>query len=234
MANNSDFSPVKAEAASSSDFCNTITPINKTEISKQETEETSESAVSSKTEEASESAVDSESETVSDSSSAESEVNNDAEASTEIDPEYSEFASAMESRSTSMYNSTVATFGEEDASLLKTMLLGDRSELDTNTKIMFQRCGIAHILAISGLHVALIARVFETFIALLGVRKRPASIIVIIFVVAYGIMTGMSAEKGEARSFFSIVMPSSPGSIISSIISCGGSFLEGCRICQPV
>ena len=117
-------------------------------------------------------------------------------------------------------------FGEEDASLLKTMLLGDRSELDTNTKIMFQRCGIAHILAISGLHVALIARVFETFIALLGVRKRPASIIVIIFVVAYGIMTGMSAATLRAVLMLSISrlafvfgrMPDLPTSMMEALL----------------
>lgn len=117
-------------------------------------------------------------------------------------------------------------FGEEDASLLKTMLLGDRSELDTNTKIMFQRCGIAHILAISGLHVALIARVFENFIALLGVRKRPASIIVIIFVVAYGIMTGMSAATLRAVLMLSISrlafvfgrMPDLPTSMMEALL----------------
>ena len=90
------------------------------------------------------------------------------------------------------------SFEEEDASLLKTMLLGDRSELDTETKLLFQRCGVAHILAISGLHVALIANVFEWFIAFLGVRKKEASIIVIIFLVAYGILTGMSAATLRA------------------------------------
>lgn len=43
-----------------------------------------------------------------------------------------------------------AVFAEEDASVVRAMLLGDKAGLDKDTKKLFQQNGIAHILAISG------------------------------------------------------------------------------------
>ena len=41
-------------------------------------------------------------------------------------------------------------FSETDASLACAMVLGERSNLDTDTKLLYQRNGIAHLIAISG------------------------------------------------------------------------------------
>ena len=78
------------------------------------------------------------------------------------------------------------TFNEETAALLKTMMLGDKSELSSDTKLLFQRSGIAHILAISGLHVALIAGMLEGLLAFLRVKKKDAVLVVIILVYRNG------------------------------------------------
>ncbi|MBR1772280.1 MAG: ComEC/Rec2 family competence protein [Eubacterium sp.] len=90
------------------------------------------------------------------------------------------------------------TFNEETAALLKTMMLGDKSELSSDTKLLFQRSGIAHILAISGLHVALIAGMLEGLLAFLRVKKKDAVLVVIILVFLYGVMTGMSEATERA------------------------------------
>lgn len=90
------------------------------------------------------------------------------------------------------------TFNEETAALLKTMMLGDKSELSSDTKLLFQRSGIAHILAISGLHVALIAGMLEAMLAFIRIKKKDAVIIVIILVFLYGVMTGMSEATQRA------------------------------------
>lgn len=90
------------------------------------------------------------------------------------------------------------TFNEETAALLKTMMLGDKSELSLDTKLLFQRSGIAHILAISGLHVALIAGMLEGLLAFLRVKKKDAVLVVIILVFLYGVMTGMSEATERA------------------------------------
>jgi len=72
------------------------------------------------------------------------------------------------------------------------MLLGDKSDLSSETKILYQRSGIIHILAISGLHIGLLAGIIEWLLERLRVRKSIAVIIVILLAVVYGIMTGFS------------------------------------------
>jgi ComEC/Rec2-related protein len=54
--------------------------------------------------------------------------------------------------------------------LLSSMLLGDRTEVDSNTKRLFQRTGTAHLLAISGLHVSLVAGLIFLLLRLSMVR----------------------------------------------------------------
>lgn len=79
-----------------------------------------------------------------------------------------------------------------DAAVLKTMILGDKSDLSNETKILYQRSGIIHILAISGLHVGLLASILEWLLIRLKVRKNKAVVIIMIVAVLYGIMTGFS------------------------------------------
>ena len=89
-------------------------------------------------------------------------------------------------------------FGTEDGAILKTMILGDRSDISSDTKLLFQRSGIAHILAISGLHVGLIAGIFSWLLALLRIRKKKACVIVCIFIIVYGLFTGFSPATTRA------------------------------------
>ena len=79
-----------------------------------------------------------------------------------------------------------------DEAVLKTMILGDKSDLSNETKILYQRSGIIHILAISGLHVGLLASILEWLLIRLKVRKNKAVVIIMIVAVLYGIMTGFS------------------------------------------
>ena len=46
-------------------------------------------------------------------------------------------------------------FDEQDAGILAAMLLGDKSRLDEEIRDWYQVGGIAHVLAISGLHISL-------------------------------------------------------------------------------
>lgn len=49
---------------------------------------------------------------------------------------------------------------EENAGILSAMVLGEKSALDGDIRMLFQRNGIAHILAISGLHISLLGMGF--------------------------------------------------------------------------
>ena len=83
-------------------------------------------------------------------------------------------------------------FDEEEAGILKTMLLGDKSGLSSEVRVLYQRSGIVHILAISGLHIMLLAGVLEWLLQMLRVRKNISVCITILFSVMYGVLTGMS------------------------------------------
>ncbi|WP_066964248.1 DNA internalization-related competence protein ComEC/Rec2 [Microbulbifer sp. Q7] len=50
--------------------------------------------------------------------------------------------------------------GYTEAPLIRALLLGDRSDIDTRTQALLQRTGTAHLLAISGLHVGMVAGAF--------------------------------------------------------------------------
>ncbi len=45
---------------------------------------------------------------------------------------------------------------QEDASVMKALLLGEKGWLDQETKDLYRRSGIIHILAVSGLHISLV------------------------------------------------------------------------------
>lgn len=48
------------------------------------------------------------------------------------------------------------TYSEKNVGVMDSIILGDKTELDRNVKYEYQRNGIAHMLAISGLHISLI------------------------------------------------------------------------------
>lgn len=83
-------------------------------------------------------------------------------------------------------------FRTDRASFLSAMLLGDKSGLDRNQKLMYQKNGLAHILAISGMHVSIIALAFEKLLEMLGIGRKYRCAIVMILIILYGLMTGFA------------------------------------------
>ena len=81
---------------------------------------------------------------------------------------------------------------EKEAGVLSAMLLGERAGLDQELKELYRRNGIAHILAISGLHVSLLGAALTGFLLLIGFSRRRAAGVSIVFLFLYGLMTGFS------------------------------------------
>ena len=89
-------------------------------------------------------------------------------------------------------------FDEKNGSLASAMVLGNKESLDADVKQLYQRNGIAHLLAISGLHIAMIGGSLYRLL-----RKRLGSYpiaagIGILFIVLYGVMTGLSGATHRA------------------------------------
>ena len=85
------------------------------------------------------------------------------------------------------------------------MLLGERAGVDKELKSLYQRNGIAHILAISGLHVSLLGSAFLFILLFLHVPRGKASILTILFLLFYGALTGFSPATLRAILMLSSV-----------------------------
>ncbi len=81
---------------------------------------------------------------------------------------------------------------------LTALIIGDRSDLDGNTKLNFLRTGISHILALSGMHIALLSISLNKLLSLLKINKKARVIIVSLFAVFYMGLTGFSTSVSRA------------------------------------
>lgn len=90
-------------------------------------------------------------------------------------------------------------FSPEDSGFLAATLLGDRSLLDRNLYALYQRNGIAHLLAISGLHVSMLGLfLYYLLRKILGMPFPVCGGIAGAFLVFYGIFTGASVSVTRA------------------------------------
>lgn len=95
---------------------------------------------------------------------------------------------------------------QEEASIIKTMLLGQKKEIDEELKDLYMRNGIAHILSISGLHISLIGLGFFKLLKKLGVNHKVGALISSVIILLYGIMSGFSVSSVRAIIMFIISM----------------------------
>jgi ComEC/Rec2-related protein len=82
---------------------------------------------------------------------------------------------------------------EASRSLVKAMILGDRSDLSTDTMTSFSRAGIIHVLSVSGLHVGIIYFIIAWLLkkpGLLGARIRSFLCLSVVWL--YAGITGFS------------------------------------------
>lgn len=86
---------------------------------------------------------------------------------------------------------------KDKAGLMSSIVLGDKYELDIKTKEEYQKNGIAHLLAISGLHISLVGMaVYKLIRKYIGIMK--ASVISIAVIIMYLIMTGETVSAKRA------------------------------------
>lgn len=95
---------------------------------------------------------------------------------------------------------------EKDAAILKAMLLGNKTQLDAESKLLYQKSGISHIFAISGLHISLIGMGLYYLLRKIRLPAVAASLCSILLMIAYGDMVGMSSSAFRAIVMFSMKM----------------------------
>lgn len=95
---------------------------------------------------------------------------------------------------------------EEEASVMKAMLLGEKGSLDRELKGLYQRSGIAHVLAISGLHISLLGTGIYRMLKKCRLPAAAAVVTSMVIMVSYGVMTGFAVSSLRAVIMFSLQM----------------------------
>jgi len=92
--------------------------------------------------------------------------------------------------------------------VLKALIIGDRTQITPELRQAFNRAGVGHLLAISGLHIGIVATVAFVLFQALMVRIKPllwraatrktAAIVSLLPVFAYGFIAGFSPSTQRA------------------------------------
>lgn len=98
------------------------------------------------------------------------------------------------------------TMSEKDAAIMKAMILGNKTELDKESKQLYQRSGISHILAISGLHISLIGMGLYKLLKKMRVPVVLSTLLAVAVMIMYGDMVGSSASAFRAIFMFALKM----------------------------
>ena len=97
-----------------------------------------------------------------------------------------------------MLKSYEAILSEEDYGLVVAMLLGETAYMDEELQSLYQKNGISHLLAISGLHITLLGMGFYHMLRKLRVGTVVATLSSIGFLLYYGLFTGFSVSTNRA------------------------------------
>lgn len=89
-----------------------------------------------------------------------------------------------------------------DLGVFLSAILGDKSQLDGDVKELYQKNGIAHLLAISGLHISLIGMGMYKGFRKVGLGYGGAGLGSAVLMICYGILTGNSASVFRSVCMF--------------------------------
>ncbi len=98
----------------------------------------------------------------------------------------------------------VRHLGESKGNIMSAVMLGDKSELDAEVKVLYQKSGIGHILAISGLHMSFIGLSFYQLLRRCGCPFWLAGGLGILFLSGYTLMIGAGVSSIRAFLMFAI------------------------------
>jgi len=95
---------------------------------------------------------------------------------------------------------------EPSSSLAKAMFLASRREIPDYLRDVFARVGLSHMIAISGLHMAIIVWLMQSFLVSLGLSRKTALIFLIIFLLVYLYLIGFPSSAVRASLMVIILM----------------------------
>ena len=88
--------------------------------------------------------------------------------------------------------------GKDAGALFTALFTGERDYLSENLRLNFTRTGINHVLALSGMHLAILALIVSRLLSLLKLGKKPRLLVTALLVIFYMAMTGFSSSVTRA------------------------------------
>ena len=82
----------------------------------------------------------------------------------------------------------------QDAGIYRALLTGDKSAMDEDVRSLYQENGIAHILAVSGLHLSILGLGVYELLRRFGRSKAASGNVAALLIISYGILTGSSGS----------------------------------------
>ncbi len=112
----------------------------------------------------------------------------------------------------------------ESGGLLAALLLGEKGYLSAEVSRDFSRIGISHILALSGMHIAILCYGFSKLLSFCGINKKWRKLFEIVFAFLYMALTGFPVSVVRAGLMLSIssllfLLSSSKDSITNLFLS---------------
>lgn len=95
---------------------------------------------------------------------------------------------------------------QRDAAVMSALLLGDRKGLEAETKELYRRNGILHILSISSLHITILGMSLYRLLRRMRVHVIPAAFAGSVLLLLYGGMTGFGVSACRAIGMYLIKM----------------------------
>ncbi len=90
------------------------------------------------------------------------------------------------------------SLGGEEGNLAIAVFLGERSRLSGDTVLAFERGGISHLLALSGMHVSILIFMLEFLLRCLRIKKQIRAFVVPITATGYLLLTGCASSTQRA------------------------------------
>ena len=92
--------------------------------------------------------------------------------------------------------------GDYYGAAMSAILLGEKSGLDPEMKMMYQKCGISHLLAISGLHMSFLGMGVYRLLRRTGLGFVPSGIAGGVLLILYSMMIGAGVSSLRALIMF--------------------------------
>lgn len=89
-------------------------------------------------------------------------------------------------------------FPAKDSGVIKAYILGDKSGMDTEISDSFSASGLSHILAVSGMHVAVFLASIAMFLKLIRFPKKQQRYLMVFVTILYVVFTGTSVSTVRA------------------------------------